>query len=70
MTEDEAKKKWCPMVRTNYYGDGTNRSGTGYDVVAVNCCIGSDCMMWVETAPHDIKPLSNTGYCGLAGWHD
>lgn len=40
-TEDEAKTKWCPMVKTVSGVTGTNRDrhqGTN--------CIGSACMMW------------------------
>lgn len=63
MTEEEAKKKWCPMIRTgmvagmavNHHVD-MNPGGQGvYDETR---CIASDCMMW-RSAP--------TGYCGLAG---
>ena len=57
MTEEEARKKWCPMVR---FGDG-NASGNRFDMhpdateeehgTPLNpkaCrCIASDCTMWV-----------------------
>lgn len=66
MTEDEAKTKWCPMVRVEMVaGIAVNRhvadvpdtlDGT-YDETR---CIGSGCMMWKwhqMTGPH--------GFCGL-----
>lgn len=74
MTEEEAKKKWCPQIRDGgtYHGmiySGINSAETerkGYD------CIASDCMMWRREKddygddygkgiPDDL------GYCGLAG---
>jgi len=67
MTEDEAKKKWCPMVRTKEYGSGEehavayNRNYLGNFNLS-HCCIGSACMMWVATQ-QGAKPR---GYCGLA----
>lgn len=72
MTEDEAKTKWCPMVRaesaTRHLVDGS---------VEANC-IGSACMMWRTPAiklngltMSEIDDLQNisadNGYCGLAG---
>lgn len=62
MTEEEAKKKWCPMVRfsplnrdDNTYYSTTTREGGGN-------CIGSDCMMWKRTYEN-----TTNGYCGLGG---
>ena len=61
MTEEEAKTKWCPMVRI----DGSNMSMNIDDGKAdlLPTCVGSDCMMW--------RPLRGkfgySGYCGLAG---
>lgn len=47
MTEDEARGKWCPMVRVpDEGGASVNRHGSGSgDEVR---CIASHCMMWVE----------------------
>lgn len=82
MTEDEAKTKWCPMVRM---GAVLNEG-----VAAVNRvtqaqgdkanCIGSACMMWkfkpemvnvsTSIAVDWLKPtgkMTDDGYCGLAG---
>jgi hypothetical protein len=76
MTEDEAKKKWCPMVRFSHatYGSGESRTevlGTHNEGAK---CISSDCMMWRESGrmtaivdgilQEDYLP---TGYCGLGG---
>ena len=55
MTEEQAKTKWCPMVRTPalVVGDDIHRHGT---------CIGSDCMMW----RWDTEADPRHGLCGLA----
>jgi len=62
VTIDEAKKKWCPMVRTESRicgarGAAVNTYDEGYVQPG---CMGPDCMMWI--------PISDfTGYCGLGG---
>ena len=61
MTEQEAKTKWCPMVRAPML-IAPAIPGNKYGANAK--CVGSDCMMWrwidgVET--------DSGGYCGLAG---
>jgi len=67
MTEQEAKTKWCPMVR-HVTTNGCNSSG-------FETCIASDCMMWryktngqmgYDRNPDDICLAS--GYCGLGGF--
>lgn len=61
MTEDEAKTKWCPMVRTGLVaGMAVNhhigRDGLhAGDVHDETRCVASECMMWRDS------------YCGLAG---
>ena len=75
MTEDEARQKWCPMVRyvASYKGTPTpplNRAAGGNDVMLnpTNCqCIASDCMMWRWVAEDNARDVSYWGYCGLAG---
>jgi len=82
MTECEAKKRWCPMMRDfeklttggamfNYFTKGINNRN----------CVASDCMMWVEMDRMPRKALAmgrppkpgddngkpiRSGYCGLA----
>ncbi len=67
MTEEEAKTKWCPMVRINValnaaQGVGAfNRDGGDFD------CIASDCMMWRWNTRIKIGYKYEGGYCGLGG---
>jgi hypothetical protein len=74
MTEEEAKKKWCPMVRTgltmgmavNHHVDMTPGGQGVHDETR---CIASDCMMWRQyVVPIGKKDeFAAGGYCGLAG---
>ena len=61
MTENEARKKWCPM---EHYRNRANSIYYEGDVV-VNC-IASDCMMW-RWEKADFPHRAEGGYCGLAG---
>lgn len=73
MTEDEAKTKWCFMVKSMphiMFSDGPDGDATKRRINAAEDeqrkyrCIGSDCMAWRwinETAETGI------GYCGMAG---
>jgi hypothetical protein len=70
MTEQEAKTKWCPMVR--HVGPKAPLDSTPQDAVHNNGahCKGAQCMMWRwdgwTTEPiTDGKP--DQGHCGLAG---
>ncbi len=65
MIEDEAKKKWCPMVRHGYgsEGVGVNRIHNNKTPSTSNC-IGSNCMMWVHD--QSVNDFID-GHCGLAG---
>lgn len=72
VTVNEAKQKWCPMVRhidlrADSHGTaaaGSNAGGKGR-VDEANCCVGPQCMMWrFAEAMHD---GTETGFCGLAG---
>jgi hypothetical protein len=75
VTEEEAKKKWCPMVRAINHGQtkaASNRDIDG-DIFNKDRCIASDCMMWRENKQF-IGNQSGTdiystdgGYCGLVG---
>lgn len=73
MTEEEAKKKWCPhtQVAVVESGAASNResfalaSQKGYDL-----CLGSACMAWrwsVGPMANDAPDVKYKGYCGLAG---
>lgn len=75
MTEDEAKTKWCPMVKYDL-GRAVNRDAC-YDNAGTHC-IGSACMMWQSRSKFnpiigdDGMPTINVTvtydyYCGLAG---
>lgn len=73
MTEDEAKKKWCPYTSMTTLDTPVDQCGRQKN------CIGSACMMWrpyvraVEQsrAVGVVDKVSFTtehgGYCGLAG---
>ena len=73
MTEEEAKSKWCPHVRS--YQGGWNVGSTDR-VPKQALCIGSRCMAWrwvqdeltnfVANGKTVVTP-SEHGYCGLAG---
>lgn len=79
MTEQEAKKKWCPMVRFHVAQDRvwSNKLGGGAVTENTDKCIGIDCMMWrnLQSMPMmdmyegvKIREYSvPAGYCGLAG---
>lgn len=77
LTEEQAKEKWCPMVRCAPGGDNANADGGGR---RDRYCIASRCMMWraVETAEFKSRAeaefrksgrrlYADSGYCGLAG---
>jgi hypothetical protein len=74
MTEEEAKQKWCPQVRTlMWVGEKaehpliSNRAvdeADGYD--ERHCCIGSDCMMWRWIYLQNGEKTPR-GFCGLGG---
>ena len=69
MTEQEAKQKWCPMVRIDTgVSSSYNAFKAAKEQVNEGRCIGSDCMMWREYRPSempDADPLYV--YCGLGG---
>jgi len=78
MTEEEARKKWCPMARvfsgTNQWVCACNRNMLDRDSKKANC-IASDCMMW-RWHPKFVPPgktvnlddiKQTLGYCGKGG---
>lgn len=80
MTEDEARTRWCPMVRLAAEPPDANGSWNraATPMLKSTLCIGSDCMMWRDSLDYFIRdgnpePRMRTepqvigGYCGLAG---
>ena len=53
LTEEEAKKKWCPFAQIAEISKFNNRE-------EITVCCGSTCMMWCPINNH-----VNTGMCGL-----
>lgn len=79
MTEDQAKTKWCPFVRTGLVsGMAVNRHiadapGAFDGVYDETRCRASDCMMWRwklvynEADPtSDLVDSAVEGYCGMS----
>ena len=69
MTEDQAREKWCPMVRYPLWPDECSGGNEGAK------CIASDCMMWRwqlnekgQVVHNNISLMDKDrqGYCGLA----
>lgn len=75
MTEDEARKKWCPMVRTgltagmavNHHIGSSRHIMQAGDVHDETRCVASDCMMWRWRVVEVLWVSHTDGYCGLAG---
>jgi hypothetical protein len=68
MTENEAKTKWCPMVRhVQFFNDIEDNRGLfePRDNPLANACIGSLCMMWRWTFTRE-EASNGHGHCGLA----
>ena len=74
MTEEESRKKWCPMVRFHNGLDGDVYCSRPVGIVDDNAskCIASDCAMWVWDYPDGAEMLSEAhkelfskGHCGL-----
>jgi hypothetical protein len=67
MTEEQAKTKWCPMVRGGLNVHTTwgspREPGPEQRNPAAARCIGSECMMWRWDRDTDHVH----GHCGLAG---
>lgn len=79
MTEDEAKKKWCPFVRFNAPDGATDaliinnrakRAAPGETTNGQMCgCLASKCMAWRWKLEGSVTETYSTtdGHCGLAG---
>jgi len=67
MTEEEAKTKWCPMVRAGNEA-GCNRNGS--EGAPITNCLASECMWWVSEkpikygVPRNGKTEEPCGHCG------
>lgn len=82
MTEDEARKNWCPESRGKLngslfavIGNATDQLSDdvldqiGTDIGESDNCIASDCMAW-RWQWHEVKGTHKDpkqGYCGKAG---
>lgn len=70
-TKEEARGKWCPMVRLSTYASGSpceaavNRCDDG-SYKESDSCLGSNCMTW-RWAENEFDDGMQRGYCGLAG---
>ena len=83
LTEEEAKTKWCPLVRVaeaQAVGDFKISLAINRDVSLGEKrprfkCIASSCMMWRKMPRHNWNnqlsqwevQTNDTGFCGLAG---
>lgn len=60
MSEDEARKRWCPHVRVH----GSNALSSDR-MPEWSYCIGSNCMMWQWAQLPQTPIKTSIGYCGL-----
>lgn len=72
MTEEDAKKKWCPFNISILIPLGMDKVAEGIKMEQDTNCIASDCMMWQEGNPTVIYGIAieiiyNNGHCGLIG---
>ncbi len=70
LTEEEAKKNWCPMVRFSTGADDNNASNRWKgNLVPPECaCLASGCMLWrweKDLCAQGYRPDSDKGYCRL-----
>jgi hypothetical protein len=64
VTEEDARKRWCPEVRTP---GGNLVVHKGHDT-RMGKCISSDCMAWRWFDNTDDQAIKEPlGYCGKAG---
>lgn len=58
LTEEQAKKKWCPLVRALTDGKASGNCTTDVRFAKQSLCIGSNCMFWRwgdnEPRPEDL----------------
>lgn len=70
LTEDEAKKRWCPEARVGSpHATARNRmDGDSHALLTGSRCMASQCMAWrwdYNGPTFDGSPVN--GYCGKAG---
>ena len=66
MTEDEAKKRWCPDARVELAASNRIPSDSLVKMPGT-LCMGSQCMAWRWDRTF-VTPVEPTvGYCGRAG---
>ncbi len=72
MTEEEAKKKWCPCTIYIFNNVSGNRDADYIFQQGVCNCITTDCMMWVSKPEFEHcsgdkmkRVFVPGGYCGL-----
>ena len=79
MTEDEAKTKMCPLLRSPAVAVAIDMVDASVDekaqaIKAISCCKGSECMMWVwlltpnQAAQMNLQSNAKakaSGHCGL-----
>lgn len=61
-TEEEAREKWCPMVRYSFDDEARTSQNRWADKNnPKECrCIVSECMMWTKNSA-----TASKGWCGL-----
>jgi hypothetical protein len=71
ITEEEARKKWCPMV--TYHGSPAHGGGVSRPGEHDHCyCIASKCMAWRWNwnqggIKYGAGQKPTKGFCGLSG---
>ena len=66
VTEEQAAKLWCPMVRFNNVQDAAfNRVHDPEPIGEWNNCIGSRCMMWAWHRFNEDTGVGVEGHCGM-----
>jgi len=48
MTEEEARKKWCPMARCSVFEGRGVFNRDDFKLNIMESCLASDCMKWPE----------------------
>lgn len=61
MTEEAAKKKWCPQAIQSSNREVFNRGDKG-EIHGACLCLASECMMWRWNTE-----MKGFGHCGLGG---